>query len=181
MQCPRCQIELAAHIVDDVEIDECTSCGGVWFDHDELRRAKDLMDPNLGWLDFEIWEHEDRFKVGAGRLACPRCGDATCTLAYDATEIDVDYCPACRGAWLDKRELEHIVLALENELAGMSARELVASSLKEALEVLTGPESRASEWADLKHVLRLLTLRLAVENPGLHRLMVQAAQSTPLT
>ncbi len=45
-----------------LKIDVCSKCAGVWFDQDELRKAKDQTEPDLNWMDFEIWKHEDRFK-----------------------------------------------------------------------------------------------------------------------
>ena len=60
MNCPRCDVELSTQLITDVEIDECPECKGVWFENDELRRAKDATDPDLNWIDFEIWKHKDK-------------------------------------------------------------------------------------------------------------------------
>lgn len=38
---------------------------------------------------------------------CPRCG-VTLTMT-DRHGIEIDYCPQCRGVWLDRGELDKIV------------------------------------------------------------------------
>jgi hypothetical protein len=38
MQCPRCDGKLAETKVDDVSIDRCDKCGGVWLDSGELEQ-----------------------------------------------------------------------------------------------------------------------------------------------
>ena len=38
-QCPKCEIGLTPKNIGYVEVDECQSCKGIWFDKDELRQA----------------------------------------------------------------------------------------------------------------------------------------------
>lgn len=41
-------------------------------------------------------------------MKCPTCVDSTLVLsARDGVEID--YCPSCRGVWLDRGELDKII------------------------------------------------------------------------
>ena len=73
MKCPRCRTALEPIRVDDLDLHTCPQCQGLWFEADELRRAKDLADEELSWLDFEIWKHENEFDITAHRAECPRC------------------------------------------------------------------------------------------------------------
>ena len=41
-------------------------------------------------------------------MHCPVCKDATLVMA-DRQGIEVDYCPQCRGVWLDRGELDKII------------------------------------------------------------------------
>ncbi len=41
-------------------------------------------------------------------MKCPICTDATLVMA-DRHGIEIDYCPACRGVWLDRGELDKII------------------------------------------------------------------------
>lgn len=47
-------------------------------------------------------------------MNCPVCKDVTLVMS-DKQGIEVDYCPQCRGVWLDRGELDKIV---ERSLAG---------------------------------------------------------------
>jgi uncharacterized protein len=47
-------------------------------------------------------------------MKCPTCVDSTLVLsARDGVEID--YCPSCRGVWLDRGELDKIIERSANE------------------------------------------------------------------
>ncbi|TXI79911.1 MULTISPECIES: TFIIB-type zinc ribbon-containing protein [unclassified Cupriavidus] len=41
-------------------------------------------------------------------MKCPVCPDAVLTLA-DRQGIEIDYCPQCRGVWLDRGELDKLL------------------------------------------------------------------------
>ena len=88
-------------------------------------------------------------------------------LQYGSTGVTIDCCEGCHGIWLDRGELERIVGALTDELRTKSLGDYVRASVEEARELFTGTESLASEWRDLRSVLRLLELRFFVENPKL--------------
>ncbi|QRM45683.1 hypothetical protein F2982_15005 [Rhizobium sp. BG4] len=40
-------------------------------------------------------------------MPCPRCG--TGLLMTDRQGVEIDYCPNCRGVWLDRGELDKII------------------------------------------------------------------------
>ena len=40
-------------------------------------------------------------------MKCPNC-NATLLIA-DKKDVEIDYCPECRGIWLDRGELEKII------------------------------------------------------------------------
>jgi Zn-finger nucleic acid-binding protein len=41
-------------------------------------------------------------------MQCPVCKDVTLTMA-NRNDIEIDYCPRCRGVWLDRGELDKII------------------------------------------------------------------------
>lgn len=180
MNCPTCSTELSTKVLGDIEVDECEKCKGVWFDTDELRKAKDLTDDNLNWMDFEIWKHEDLFKASSGDLECPKCSKSLVSIDYADTGVKVDYCPGCKGTWLDKGEFAKIIDALHKELYSKSFSDYVTSSLEEAKEIVTGPESFVSEWKDFSTVLKLLETRLFIEKPGLADAINSIQKASPI-
>lgn len=42
------------------------------------------------------------------QMKCPVCPDAT-LLMSDKQGVEIDYCPACRGVWLDRGELDKLI------------------------------------------------------------------------
>lgn len=51
-------------------------------------------------------------------MKCPVCPDATLLLA-DRQGVEIDYCPRCRGVWLDRGELDKL---LDLSVAAPAAR-----------------------------------------------------------
>ncbi|MES2803555.1 MAG: zf-TFIIB domain-containing protein [Bdellovibrionota bacterium] len=41
-------------------------------------------------------------------MKCPTCPEATLTMT-ERQGIEIDYCPQCRGVWLDRGELDKII------------------------------------------------------------------------
>ncbi len=41
-------------------------------------------------------------------MKCPTCSDTTLVMA-DRSGVEIDYCPICRGVWLDRGELDKII------------------------------------------------------------------------
>lgn len=49
LQCPKCDGTLQETDYEDIKIDVCNKCGGVWFDAGELAQVVDKNE-NSGWL-----------------------------------------------------------------------------------------------------------------------------------
>ena len=52
-------------------------------------------------------------------MNCPICSDAE-LLMSDRQGVEIDYCPSCRGVWLDRGELDKIV-ERSNEMSAAPA------------------------------------------------------------
>lgn len=42
------------------------------------------------------------------KMKCPTCPEVTLVMA-DRKGIEIDYCPECRGVWLDRGELDKLI------------------------------------------------------------------------
>lgn len=109
MKCLRCEsqeLEPTTHGTgpDEIEIDKCPSCGGMWLDSHELKQ----MDDSLS-IDLEEVPYTSIAPTAADEaLHCPRCeGAPVLKKAYPAgyQEVVVDTCRQCKGFWLDRDEL----------------------------------------------------------------------------
>ena len=178
-KCPQCQGELAVRNIGPVEVDECDHCSGIWFDKDELRQTRDQLDMDLNWLDFDLWTHPEKFAASDSARQCPVCQVPLVTLHYGKTQVNVDYCRRCHGTWLEKGEFKKMMDRLEDQALNMSLSDYLRESVHEAREIVTGPESRVSEWKDFGNLLRMMQYRLFVEKPGLLNAILNLQKADP--
>ena len=55
-------------------------------------------------------------------MKCPVCADATLAM-MDRQGVEIDYCPQCRGVWLDRGELDKLIeLASSQSVAAPPAQ-----------------------------------------------------------
>ena len=54
-------------------------------------------------------------------MKCPVCPDATLAM-MDRQGVEIDYCPQCRGVWLDRGELDKLM-----ELSGSQKQVMPAA------------------------------------------------------
>ncbi|AKT39152.1 zf-TFIIB domain-containing protein [Chondromyces crocatus] len=103
MRCAKCDGTLQRVLVEDVELDQCNRCSGIWFDAGELRRIQDKRSiDKLRSLAGAQSADDER------RGTCPRCkgvGWLVRVASWDA-DIHIDTCAVCGGQWLDAGELE---------------------------------------------------------------------------
>lgn len=181
MNCPTCQSALNPLRIGEVQIDECPECRGIWFDKGELTEARDEVDPDLRFMDFEIWNRREDFDIGTGPIDCPRCRDVPLrTVNFREPDIDIIFCPSCEGVWLHAGDFHKIHQTLRDEAASKSISDYAKMSLKEAGEILASPGKAMSEWKDLKAVLRMLRYRIFVENPKFRSMLMGLQKSLPL-
>lgn len=105
MRCVKCDGELERQLVGDVEVDQCQSCHGVWFDFGELERALDHADYQTLMRQTRDLEGHDRQR---GR--CPVCGGegklTPVIYVKWGQEITMDTCAVCFGQWLDGKQIK---------------------------------------------------------------------------
>ena len=116
MDCPKCVGKLEKKRIENVEIDACPVCEGIWFDAGELEAIirADSAD-RFDYIDVGR-ERFDGAELAASGInldekkgKCPRCEDGTMLVQtqYDKDErIKVDICPKGHGMWLDGGEIQ---------------------------------------------------------------------------
>jgi Zn-finger nucleic acid-binding protein len=71
LQCPKCGHGMTEVSHEDIEIDRCTNCSGIWFDDDEVHALKAKAGSEA--LDSgdakEGWKWDSRTDIN-----CPHCG-----------------------------------------------------------------------------------------------------------
>ena len=100
--CPKCSAAMEEVSFQDITIDRCTSCGGLWFDlmeHRHLRQlpgseAIDTGKPASGWKT-----NEKR------KIDCPKCRAPMSPMRdVDRHDIEYEYCSGCNGLFFDAGE-----------------------------------------------------------------------------
>lgn len=164
MYCPVCYQSLESIRLGSVHLDRCPRCQGIWFDHDELRQAKDITVPQAVWLDVEMWTDETKIRARHSGKLCPKCDAFTFTLRYGQSRIEIDYCHNCSGVWLDSGEFEAIIQYMNHTWAHEVMHHYTRHVIHESLEILTGPEPLKSELADLRMLADLLKYKIMINN-----------------
>jgi Zn-finger nucleic acid-binding protein len=92
--------------LEDVEIDYCTNCGGLWLDAGELELLLNEPDKAKGLLDsFRIDSASDE------RIRkCPICNKKMQKIVIGSSKpvLLIDKCRRGDGLWFDKGELQDI-------------------------------------------------------------------------
>ncbi len=112
MLCPVCAVEMVVLEFEQVEIDSCFECHGVWLDSGELEllgeRAGVLRKELLGALETE------KLQEAQGKRRCPVCRKKLGRMATPgATPIELDSCARGHGMWFDKGELSAVIRTAE--------------------------------------------------------------------
>jgi len=111
MQCPKCLGNMKPLMFNDVEVDRCTNCYGLFFDHLEKETLKkmegaqelDIGDEFLGATYNEILD-----------VPCPKCKTKMEPIVHtDPFEIKFEQCSDCRGVFFDAGEFRDY---LEDEI-----------------------------------------------------------------
>lgn len=108
MLCPVCDVEMIVLEVDDIEVDHCIECKGIWLDSGEL----DLLIEHSGGEGGRILEEirSRGRKPQDQKRRCPVCNKKM--LEVDVKVRDgfvIDCCPNGDGVWLDDEELGMLI------------------------------------------------------------------------
>ncbi|HED37201.1 MAG TPA: hypothetical protein ENI76_03020 [Ignavibacteria bacterium] len=106
MNCPVCQTPLVILELNNVEIDHCTTCDGIWLDGSEV----EIMLENVIYKE----EFFSSFKIvknsSEKKLKCPICRRKMAKVLCGKNEnILIDKCKKHHGLWFDRGELEQLL------------------------------------------------------------------------
>ncbi len=106
MDCPACKDAMVVLELQQVEVDHCFGCGGIWLDAGEL----ELL------IDDSVYSAEllESFEADTGRTEvkrkCPICRKKMekVIVGMDAPRLLIDRCRKKHGLWFDAGELQDI-------------------------------------------------------------------------
>ena len=91
--------------VNDVAVDICSSCRGLWLDRDELRRLS-AHPEELEALRKHLGDQEPDGEPEASG-DCPACKRRLSVASVGS--FRVEYCTTCGGVFLDRGELDKVL------------------------------------------------------------------------
>jgi len=180
MQCPQCNQQMKRSLINDITIDECLTCKGMWFDQGELDDVKDEVLPDINWLGVDTWQDQADLLVKGTRRLCPKCRNTTLTRITDQqSEAVIDICAQCKGSWLAAGQFLYLINAMLDEAIKKTAPEYARISLQKAKDMVTSSDSIVSDWEGLKTVLTLLQHRIFIQHPKLKSIVEGLQKSLP--
>lgn len=63
------------------------------------------------------------------KMKCPNCNETL--LMAERNQIEIDYCPSCRGVWLDKGELDKMLEYADQNISYSQQEKPYGFSLKQ--------------------------------------------------
>ena len=122
MKCPVCKESLIVVELDQVEIDHCVECKGVWLDAGELELLLGESDSARKFLD-----SMKKSSSSEKPRKCPICQRKMTKVEFaDSARTVVDKCKNDHGIWLDQGELESLLQA-----SGVQKDDPILTLLKE--------------------------------------------------
>ncbi len=107
MECARCEgVALAEAKIDEVVVDHCPKCHGVWLDVAQLERVLSRESRSLrNLLPDAAPEPRTRDEM----LPCPRCRGTLIRMQARPDPMTYYSCLTCYGRWVDGSEICRIV------------------------------------------------------------------------
>jgi uncharacterized protein len=127
--CVKCDAVLDRGTFGGVEVDLCTSCGGVWLDKGEIERLGTITAQELQALRNMLMPPPNQAPVASDlATACVACSGKLREVILGP--IHVDFCPQCNGLWLDRGELDAGLTATKGKSDVASLLKLAAATAK---------------------------------------------------
>lgn len=116
MKCPRCSGELKIEDYEDIEVDRCSGCQGMWLDYGELEQLEEVV------LDRDEIAGTTVFSPLKSELLCPKCGEAMQRFNYRAYSLELDFCQQGHGTWLDPGEEKKVMELMERRIKNLDRK-----------------------------------------------------------
>ena len=106
MKCPKCDSDMEKVTIENLELDRCIACNGIWFDEFELAdfnkiKGSELVD--IGNSSIGRKQNENDL------IKCPKC-DSRMIRMVDAKQSHIwfEHCGSCFGHFFDAGELKDL-------------------------------------------------------------------------
>ena len=108
MNCPSCKNPMIILELNQVEIDYCSLCKGIWLDNGELELIFSSSDRKEISKLFSI-----KNDFAEEKRRCPNCKKKMDKVEFENTGIIIDRCVNNHGLWFDNGELRSLLKSAE--------------------------------------------------------------------
>ena len=104
MKCPKCDSDMEKVAYEQIEVDRCTKCKGIWFDmleHEKLKAIQDSESIDIG--DPDVGKEYNKI----AKCDCPECHTQMIAMV-DRKQPHIWYeaCTVCFGVFFDAGEFK---------------------------------------------------------------------------
>lgn len=123
MNCPFCSHPLVILELNQIEIDYCMNCHGIWLDDGELELLMQDSEEKTKLLNSFVVDKNSSEKA----VRCPICRKKMDKILCGTdNKITLDKCKKQHGIWFNEGELESVV-----EMGGLDKQDKIIGLLKE--------------------------------------------------
>lgn len=139
MICPVCKSDMIVVEYNNIELDHCNDCHGVWFDSTELELLLKCMNIESQNMLLEDILKSAEVESSEKKRKCPICSKKMKkTTIGERPGILVDFCPQGHGLWFDGGELSQLLKHLaDKQPAGQDSQQQILSFLGETFKAET--------------------------------------------
>ena len=116
MKCPACKSPMIVVEHEQIELDYCVDCSGVWFDAGELELLLETMQLEGTILSLDSVLTTPEAGSPEKKRKCPICGRKMkkATVGHEP-EVLIDACAGGDGLWFDKGEVGQLITQLPDK------------------------------------------------------------------
>ena len=116
MICPVCNKDALTVEYENIELDYCPNCGGVWFDAGELDLLLEAAGLGNERSFLQSVANSPEVKTGENKLRCPVCRrKMKKVMMEEHQKIVTDICIGEHGIWFDGGEIAALVQAMADK------------------------------------------------------------------
>jgi Zn-finger nucleic acid-binding protein len=106
--CIKCQETMVPRLVEEVEVDLCPGCHGLWLDRDEIHALGAKSDVVLEGLRVAVQAEANQPEAPTTTAQpCPACHGKLSVASLGT--FSVEHCMECGGLFLDRGELDKVM------------------------------------------------------------------------
>ena len=123
MNCPFCTHPMVILELNQIEVDYCTNCHGIWLDNGELELLLEDSEEKMKLLSSFVVDRKNKEKT----IKCPICQKKMDKVDCGTeNKVTLDKCKKHHGIWFNEGELESVV-----EMGGLDKQDKIIRLFKD--------------------------------------------------